>query len=77
MKTRVGEIILDKPQFREFPIETKVFERYSRLEQSLLMAIAESYIQGISTRKMEAIVKKLGLDPLSALQSLSNMQNIE
>jgi putative transposase len=66
LKTRAGEIILDKPQFREFPFETKVFERYSRVEQSLLMAIAESYIQGVSTRKMEAIVKKFGLDRLSA-----------
>jgi transposase-like protein len=66
LKTRVGEITLDKPQFREFPFETKVFEKYSRVEQALLITIAESYIQGVSTRKMEELVKGFGLDSLSA-----------
>jgi len=28
LKTRVGELTLDKPQFREFPFESSVFERY-------------------------------------------------
>jgi len=66
LKTRFGELSLDKPQFREIPFETKVFERYSRVEQALLMAIAESYIQGVSTRRMEEIVKNFGLDRLSS-----------
>jgi transposase-like protein len=66
LKTRVGEITLDKPQFREFPFESKVFEKYSRVEQALLMTIAESYIQGVSTRRMEELVKSFGLDRLSA-----------
>ena len=26
LKTRVGELTLDKPQFREFPFESSVFE---------------------------------------------------
>jgi transposase-like protein len=39
LKTHVGEITLDKPQFMEFPFETKVLERYSRVEQALLMTI--------------------------------------
>jgi len=66
LKTRVGELTLDKPQFREFPFETKVFEKYCHVEQALLMAIAESYIQGVSTRRMEKIVEKFGLDRLSS-----------
>ena len=66
LKTRVGEITLDKPQFREFPFESKVFERYCRVEQALLMTIAESYIQGVSTRRMEELVKSFGLNRLSA-----------
>ncbi len=65
LKTRVGDLTLDKPQFREFPFETKVFERYSRVEQALLLAIAESYIQGVSTRRIEKIIKNFGLDRLS------------
>jgi len=66
LKSRVGEITLEKPQFREFPFESKVFERYSRVEQALLMTIAESYIQGVSTRRMEDLVKSFGLNRLSA-----------
>ena len=45
LKTRVGEITLQKPQFREFSFETKVFERYSRVEKALINAIIESYLQ--------------------------------
>lgn len=66
LKSRVGEINLEKPQFREFPFESKIFERYSRVEQALLMTIAESYIQGVSTRRMEELVKSFGLNRLSA-----------
>ena len=66
LKTRVGELTLNKPQFREFPFESSVFERYCRVEQALLMTIAESYIQGVSTRKMEELVKNFGLNRLSA-----------
>jgi len=66
LKTRVGEITLQKPQFREFSFETKVFERYSRVEKALINAIIESYLQGVSTRKVQDIVSQLGIDQLSA-----------
>jgi len=33
LKTRVGELRLKKPQFREISFETKVFDRYSRVEK--------------------------------------------
>ena len=35
MKTRYGETVLQKPQFREFPFETQVFGRYTRVEKDL------------------------------------------
>ncbi|MDI9615902.1 MAG: IS256 family transposase [Methanothrix sp.] len=66
LKTRVGEITLKKPQFREMPFETKVFERYSRVEKALISAVAESYIQGVSTRRIKSVVSQLGLEYLSA-----------
>jgi putative transposase len=65
LKTRVGEITLKKPQLRESSFETKVFDKYSRVEKALINAIAESYIQGASTRKIQDIVCHLGLDQLS------------
>ena len=65
LKTRVGEISLKKPQLRESSFETTIFDKYSRIEKALINAIAESYIQGVSTRKIQDIVCHLGLDQLS------------
>jgi putative transposase len=33
LKTPVGELTLRKPQFREMPFQTKIFDRYSRVEK--------------------------------------------
>lgn len=66
LKTRVGEITLRKPQFREYPFDTKVFERYSRVERALINAVIESYLQGVSTRRVQDIVSRLGVEDLSA-----------
>ncbi|MDI3507435.1 MAG: hypothetical protein PWQ69_1415, partial [Methanomicrobiaceae archaeon] len=65
LKTRYGETVLRKPQFREFPFETQVFGRYARVEKALVNAIVESYLQGVSTRKIQEIVSHLGIDQLS------------
>lgn len=66
LKTRVGELILKKPQFREISFETKVFDRYSRVEKALINAVLESYLQGVSTRRILDIVSRLGIKNLSA-----------
>jgi len=66
LKTRVGKLELKKPQFREIPFNTKVFDRYSRVEKALLNAIIESYLQGVSTRRVKDIVSRLGIEDLSA-----------
>ena len=66
LKTIHGEIELDKPQIREFPFKTKVFERFSRVEESVRVAVAESYLEGVSTRKVEKVFSKFGLDSISA-----------
>jgi putative transposase len=66
LNTRVGELNLKKPQFRETPFQTKVFERYSRVEKALINAIVESYLQGVSTRRVHDIVSRLWIEDLSA-----------
>jgi len=66
LKTIHGEIKLDKPQIREFPFKTKVFERYSRVEESVRVAVAESYLEGVSTRKVEKVFSKFGLENIPA-----------
>ena len=66
LKTRHGDIILDKPDLREKPFQTVVFDRYSRVERALENTIVESYIQGVSTRKVKSIVEALGIEGISA-----------
>ena len=64
--TKYGELKLLKPQFREFPFETQVFEKYSRVEKAILTAVAESYLQGVSTRRVEKVMTALGVEGISA-----------
>jgi putative transposase len=65
LKTRYGEMILRKPQFREFPFETQVFGRYVWVEKALVNAIVESYLRGVSTRRVQEIVAHPGIGHLS------------
>ena len=64
--TKLGKLTLEKPEFREKSFETAVFEKYSRVEKALINAILESYIQGVSTRKVRHIMEKMGIKGVSA-----------
>lgn len=66
LKTINGDLVLNKPQFREKPFESKIFSNYSRVDKALKNVIVESYLQGVSTRKVNSIVKSLGVEELSA-----------
>jgi transposase-like protein len=49
--TRVGKLELRVPQDRTGRFSTELFERYQRSERALVAALAEMYVQGVSTRK--------------------------
>jgi len=57
--TRVGRLELRVPQDRNGDFSTQVFERYQRSEKALVLALAEMYVQGVSTRKVKAITEEL------------------
>src|SRR5579885_2288052 len=57
--TRLGKIELRVPQDRQGRFSTELFERYQRSDKALLAALAEMYIQGVSTRKVKAIPEEL------------------
>jgi transposase-like protein len=57
--TRVGKLELRVPRDREGRFSTEFFERYSRSEKALVGALAEMYVQGVSTRKVKAITEEL------------------
>jgi transposase-like protein len=49
--TRVGKLELRVSQDRTGRFSTELFERYQRSEWALVAALAEMYVQGVSTRK--------------------------
>ena len=61
LKTVDGELILDKPDIRSGSFETTVFDKYSTVEKALDSVIAESYINGVSTRSVNNIINSLGV----------------
>lgn len=59
LKTRVGRLELMMPKDREGRFQTELFEKYQRSEKALMLAIAEMYVQGVSTRKVKKITEEL------------------
>ncbi len=57
--TRIGKIELRVPRDRNGEFSTSLFERFQRSEKALVSALAEMYIQGVSTRKVKAITEEL------------------
>lgn len=57
--TRIGKLELRVPRDREGKFSTELFERYQRSEKALVAALAEMYVQGVSTRKVKAITEEL------------------
>ncbi|WP_439397398.1 transposase [Bradyrhizobium sp. PMVTL-01] len=49
----VGKIELKVPQDRQGRFSTELFERYQCSENALVAALAEMYVQGVSTRKVK------------------------
>jgi putative transposase len=59
MQTRVGEITFAIPQVREGGFYPQALEKGLRSERALTLALAEMYVQGVSTRKVKAITEQL------------------
>jgi transposase-like protein len=59
IKTRVGPIELAVPQVRGAKFYPQALERGSRSERALCLALAEMYVQGVSTRKVSKITEEL------------------
>ena len=59
MMTRVGELTFDVPQVRGGGFYPSALEKGSRTEQALNIALAEMYVQGVSTRKVITVLQAL------------------
>jgi putative transposase len=61
----VGSLELQIPKLRQGSYFPSWLEPRRRAEQALVAVIAEAYVQGVSTRKVEAVVQALGISGLS------------
>lgn len=59
LTTRVGTLELRVPQTRDGRFYPSMLERYQRSEGALIAALAECYVQGVSTRKVASICEEL------------------
>jgi transposase-like protein len=67
--TRVGSIELAVPKLREgsyFP--GWLLEPRRRAEQALVSVVADAYLAGVSTRRVEKLVQQLGINRMSKSQ---------
>jgi transposase-like protein len=67
--TRVGSVELAVPKLREgsyFP--DWLLQPRRRAEQAFVAVIADAYLAGVSTRRVEKLVQQLGVDRLSKSQ---------
>ncbi len=69
--SRIGKLHLHLPQSRNCPpYQPSMFNRFQRSERALLIACAEMYFQGVSTRKVQDVLDAMcGMDISSATVS--------
>jgi transposase-like protein len=68
VKTRVGEIEFEVPQVREGQFYPEALEKGLRSERALTLALAEMYVQGVSTRRVAAITEQLCGTAVTSMQ---------
>lgn len=68
IQTRFGPLHLQVPQTRNFDFYPQCIEKGERSERALKLAIAEMYVQGVSTRRVSAIAETLCDFELSSTQ---------
>lgn len=69
LDTRVGTVDVVVPKLRSGSyLPDWLLERRKRAESALIAVVADCYLAGVSTRRMDKLVKTLGIDLLSKSQ---------
>jgi putative transposase len=66
--TRVGSIPLRVPRVRDGSYFPGLLEPRTRAERALVAVVQEAYVQGVSTRRVDALVQALGMSGISKSQ---------
>jgi putative transposase len=68
INTRIAPITFEIPQVREGDFYPQALVKGMRSERALMLALAEMYVQGVSTRKVAAITEQLCGSTISSAQ---------
>src|SRR5438045_2498875 len=66
--TRVGTIELQVPRVRDGSFFPSLLEPRRRAEKALGAVVQEAYVQGISTRRVDDLVRAMGMEGISKSQ---------
>jgi transposase-like protein len=75
--TRVGSIDLQIPRVRDGGFLPSLLEPRKRAEQALVAVVQEAYVQGVSTRRVDDLVKALGIEGISKSQVSRLCQDLD
>ena len=59
LQTRLGKLDLKLPQTRDISFYPSVLEKGQRSERALALAVAEMYVNGVSTRRVKRVTEEL------------------
>jgi putative transposase len=62
LSTKAGDVELHVPKFREGSFLPSLLEPRRRIDRALWAVVMEAYVHGVSTRKVDDLVRALGID---------------
>ncbi len=62
VSTKAGDVELSIPKLRRGSFFPQVLERRRRIDKAMYAVVIEAYVHGVSTRKVDDLVKALGVD---------------
>ena len=75
--TRAGTITLEVPKLRKGSYLPSLLEPRRRAEQALVSVVCQAYIEGDSTRRVDDLVKSMGIDGMSKSQVSELAKNLD
>lgn len=77
LNTLAGSLDLLIPRARKTNFQPTIIERFRRSERALIAVIQESFVRGISTRDMEAVLAQMGVERLAKSQVSELCQELD
>ena len=75
--TRAGTINLEVPKLRKGSYLPSLLEPRRRAEQALVSVVCQAYIEGVSTRRVDDLVRSMGIDGMSKSQVSELAKNLD